>query len=76
MNSVVPGAILTEATAKHAEADGKTLDQLIEELTTRHALPKMGRPEDIAKAVAFLASKDAAFITGTGLVVDGGFTIR
>ena len=34
-----------------------------------------GQPEDIAKAVAFLASEDASFVTGTSLIVDGGLTI-
>jgi NAD(P)-dependent dehydrogenase (short-subunit alcohol dehydrogenase family) len=35
-------------------------------------LRRLGRPEDVAAAVAFLASSDADFITGTDLVVDGG----
>jgi len=38
----------------------------------RTALGRYGRPEDVAAAVAFLASPDAAYITGTTLDVDGG----
>jgi NAD(P)-dependent dehydrogenase (short-subunit alcohol dehydrogenase family) len=38
-------------------------------------IPRAGRPEDIAAAVAFLASDDASFITGTHILVDGGLTI-
>ena len=76
VNCILPGAILTEATSRHAKADGVTLEEMIEDLKQRHALPKMGRPEDIAAAVAFLASDDAAFITGSSLVVDGGYTIK
>jgi NAD(P)-dependent dehydrogenase (short-subunit alcohol dehydrogenase family) len=36
---------------------------------------RAGRPEDIAAAVAYLASDDAAFVTGTHIIVDGGMTI-
>ena len=36
---------------------------------------RAGRPEDIAAAVAFLASEDAAFITGTHILVDGGMLV-
>jgi NAD(P)-dependent dehydrogenase (short-subunit alcohol dehydrogenase family) len=39
-----------------------------------YPLGRVGEPEDIAAAVAFLASRDAAWITGTTLVVDGGLT--
>ena len=37
---------------------------------------KLGKPEDIANAVVFLSSDEAAFITGHSLVVDGGLTIQ
>lgn len=37
---------------------------------------RLGLPSDIANAIAFLASDEAAFITGTSLVVDGGYTAR
>ncbi len=36
----------------------------------------MGTPEDIAKGIVFLASDDAGFMTGSGLVVDGGITAQ
>lgn len=38
-----------------------------------HALWRIGRPEEVARAAVFLASEDASFITGTAMVVDGGF---
>jgi NAD(P)-dependent dehydrogenase (short-subunit alcohol dehydrogenase family) len=42
----------------------------------RTPLPRVGRAEDVAGAVAFLVSDDAAWITGQTLVVDGGFSIN
>ena len=40
-----------------------------------HAMGRIGRPEEVANAIAFLASDCASFITGTTLVVDGGLLI-
>ena len=42
-------------------------------LSTIVPLGRLGKPDEIAKAVVFLASDDASFITGTELFVDGGF---
>jgi NAD(P)-dependent dehydrogenase (short-subunit alcohol dehydrogenase family) len=39
-----------------------------------HPIGRLGTPNDIAKGIVFLASDDAAFMTGAGLVVDGGLT--
>ena len=43
-------------------------------IAAQHLLPQLGTPENIADAVAFLASDDASFITGATIPVDGGFT--
>jgi 3-oxoacyl-[acyl-carrier protein] reductase len=65
VNNVQPGPIETDMSPK----DGP-LEEL---LRTGTALGRYGKPEEVAAAVAFLASPAAAYITGTSLNVDGGF---
>ena len=67
-NAVAPGFVLTELT-KDLNAD------LQKQLTERTPLARFGTVEEIANAVAFLASDDAAFITGQVLAVDGGLVM-
>lgn len=43
-------------------------------LISLHPMGRLGRPEEVGKAVLFLASEDTSFITGTTLLVDGGYT--
>lgn len=65
--SVSPGAIDTPLVRASLAAQGGE-----KELANRHPVGRLGRPEEIAHAVLWLASDDAAFITGTDLEVDGG----
>ena len=44
-------------------------------LLDRTPMGRIGRPEDVANAVSFLASESASFVTGTTLLVDGGWTV-
>ena len=71
VNTVCPGFIdaAMEGTTPRDQAQA-------EKLIALHPLGRLGSAHDVAMAIAFLASDDAAFITGTALVVDGGYTAR
>ena len=67
-NAVAPGFVLTELTKDLPEP-------LMAEITARTPLGRFGTPEEIADAVAFLASDEARYITGQVLAVDGGLVM-
>lgn len=67
-NSVLPGSVVTALWAR-------TPEEYKARTAARTPVGRLGTPEDIAAAVAFLASDDAAFITGQNLLVDGGRSI-
>lgn len=71
VNAVAPGYIHTPMTALIREMEGWE-----EFLAGLHPIGRMGQPEEIAAAAAFLASDEASFITGVTLPVDGGYTAR
>jgi len=70
VNAVAPGPIPTEVFMEFFDATEDDLPRLAEDLQV--PLGRLGRPEDIANAVLFLASPAAAWITGQVLAVDGG----
>lgn len=76
VNSVVPGAIVSAMTAAALVGDAEAIDQTAEVMGKGKSSPLSGpgAPADLAGAVAFLASDDAAFMTGSELVVDAGYT--
>ena len=71
VNAICPGWIDTPLLAPV-----HTLPQLLEALVQQTPMGRLGQPEEIAKAALFLASEDSSFMTGTYLVVDGGWTAK
>ena len=68
VNAVAPGFIETDMTIAVRSAAG---DQIVKHIPAR----RLGKPEDVAHAVVFLATEEAAYITGQVLRVDGGLTL-
>jgi NAD(P)-dependent dehydrogenase (short-subunit alcohol dehydrogenase family) len=68
--AVVPGLIMTKTVAANMPPP------MIEMMRRHHLTPEIATPEDIANAVVFLASDRAAFITGSVIPVDGGFSVH
>jgi meso-butanediol dehydrogenase/(S,S)-butanediol dehydrogenase/diacetyl reductase len=69
VNAVGPGVVRTPLTERYFQDAEQA--QRIKDL---HAMARWGEPEEIAKAILFLASDEASFCTGTTLIVDGGWT--
>jgi NAD(P)-dependent dehydrogenase (short-subunit alcohol dehydrogenase family) len=80
VNSVHPGYIDTPLVqaglSRRAQRDGTEVAFLKAELEAAHPLGRLGRPEDIANGVLYLASDESSFVTGAELVIDGGYTAR
>ncbi|HEY0660314.1 MAG TPA: glucose 1-dehydrogenase [Lysobacter sp.] len=77
VNSVHPGYIWTPMVAQHLKDSGATdLEAARAEVGKLHPLGHMGEADDIAWGVVYLASNESKFMTGAGLVIDGGYTAR
>jgi NAD(P)-dependent dehydrogenase (short-subunit alcohol dehydrogenase family) len=70
VNAVCPGTVDSPWVRRLVEDAGESLDAL----RARQPMGRLGRPEEVADAVAYLASDAASFVTGTALVIDGGLT--
>jgi NAD(P)-dependent dehydrogenase (short-subunit alcohol dehydrogenase family) len=72
VNAVCPGTVDSSWVRRLVDEAGESLD----ELRARQPMGRLGTPEEIAEAVAYLASDAAAFVTGSVFVIDGGLTAR
>ena len=81
VNSIHPGVIETDMGAQtfatRAKLTGSNdVDEARSMALKQHPIGRLGMPEDIALGIVFLASDDAGFMTGSGMVVDGGLTAQ
>lgn len=78
VNNVLPGATLTGRLSSiienKAAKTGKNVSEIAQEMLHEIPMGRFGEPEEVAASAVFLASPQAAYVTGTNLVVDGGRT--
>jgi len=76
VNSIAPGYTLTrrlyELAVIEAKEKSKSHEEILSEMAKRVPMNRLGRPEEIAALVTFLASTQAGYITGNTIQVDGG----
>ncbi|GAA2751672.1 MULTISPECIES: SDR family NAD(P)-dependent oxidoreductase [Kitasatospora] len=74
VNAVAPGTIRTDRVRALADEPGGP--EYLEAIVAQHPMARLGEPEEVARAILFLASDEASFITGAVLPVDGGYLAR
>ena len=76
VNCICPGTILTRASEEHMARVGMTKQEFIAAEGPKNLLNRVGEPREVAYPILFLATDEASFITGTHLMVDGGYTAQ
>ena len=76
VNSVHPGYIWTPLVEELGERSEQGVEAFREELASLHPVGHVGEPEDVAYGILYLASDESGFVTGSELVIDGGYTAR
>ncbi len=76
VNALCPGYIYTSAFVDSCKKLGLDVEEENKRASAMHLLNRQGRPEELAAAAAFLASDDSTFMTGSDLVVDGGYLAK
>ncbi|ABL88261.1 short-chain dehydrogenase/reductase SDR [Pyrobaculum islandicum DSM 4184] len=79
VNGIMQGYVDTdrvrEVAAARAQREGRTVDEVLEEMGREIPLGRLAKPEEIGELVAFLASEKASYITGSLILIDGGRTL-
>ncbi len=76
VNSIHPGFIWTPMVQQHLKNSGVDPEEGKKDLAAQHPIGKVGEPDDIAYGVLYLASDESKFVTGSELVIDGGYTAK
>lgn len=76
VNCVCPGDIMTPMLEQDLIQSGIAREKYLKEEAESHPMGRIGEPEEVARAVLFLATDDSSFITGTALSVDGGYVAQ
>ncbi len=76
VNCVCPGDIMTPMLEQDLIQSGIARQEYLRREAESHPIGRIGEPEEVAKAVLFLASHDSSFVTGTALSVDGGYVAQ
>jgi len=74
VNAIAPGWVDTPQLRRDIAREKMTFEEALRDGGPRHILGRFAEPSEIAAAIAFLASDDASFMTGTCLMADGGYT--
>jgi NAD(P)-dependent dehydrogenase (short-subunit alcohol dehydrogenase family) len=74
VNAVLFGEIETPMTRYEAKCINANFKEYCKKVASQHPIGRLGRPDEAARAVVFLASEDSSFVTGAFLNVDGGLT--
>jgi len=76
VNAVCPGSIITAASYRHMEKVGMTLEEFDAQEGAKTFVGRAGKPREVAAAILFLVSDEASYITGSHLMVDGGYSAQ
>jgi NAD(P)-dependent dehydrogenase (short-subunit alcohol dehydrogenase family) len=74
VNAIAPGWVDTPQLRRDIARENMTFEEALRDGGARHILGRFAEASEIASAIAFLASDDASFLTGTCLMADGGYT--
>jgi NAD(P)-dependent dehydrogenase (short-subunit alcohol dehydrogenase family) len=76
VNCVCPGDVMTPMLEQDLIQSGIARQDYLKKEAESHPIGRIGEPEEVAKAILFLASHDSSFVTGTALSVDGGYVAQ